>query len=99
MHIAALGGVWMIAVFGFAGLSFTRDGPVLDPRLPPEWRSLAFRFQWRGRSVGIRIAQDGSIEAALEEGDAIPLVIGGRTRELRAGRALHVSERISGDAN
>ena len=99
IHIAALGGVWMIAVQGFAGLSFTRDGPVLNPRLPPEWRSLAFRFQWRGRSIGVRIAQNGSIEAALDEGDSIPLVIGGRTRELRAGRALHVSGRTSGPAN
>ena len=99
IHIAALGGVWMIAVQGFAGLSFTRDGPVLDPRLPPESRSLAFRFQWRGRSIGVRIAQNGSIEAALDEGDSIPLVIGGRTRELRAGRALHVSGRTSGPAN
>jgi trehalose/maltose hydrolase-like predicted phosphorylase len=96
IHIAALGGVWMTAVLGFGGLSFTREGPVLDPRLPPQWRSLAFKFQWRGRSVGIRIAQNGSIEATLEEGVSMPLVIGGRTRELGAGRALHVSGQISG---
>ncbi|MGD0720045.1 MAG: glycosyl hydrolase family 65 protein [Roseiarcus sp.] len=94
VHIAALGGVWMTAVLGFAGLSFTPDGPVLDPRLPPDWRSLAFRFQWRGRSVGIRIAQDGGIEAKLEAGDPMPLVVGGRSHKLGAGDTRIVS--ISG---
>jgi trehalose/maltose hydrolase-like predicted phosphorylase len=91
VHIAALGGVWMTAVLGFAGLSFTPDGAALDPRLPEEWRSLTFGFQWRGRSVGIRITQDGAIEARLEAGDPMPLLIAGRRHELGAGDPLHVS--------
>jgi trehalose/maltose hydrolase-like predicted phosphorylase len=57
IHIAALGGIWMTAVLGFAGVSLRHDGIALDPQLPPNWRSLAFGVQWRGRSLKIRIDQ------------------------------------------
>ena len=57
VHIAALGGIWMMAVFGFAGLSLRSDGVAIDPQLPADWSSLGFSFQWRGRRLKIRIDQ------------------------------------------
>lgn len=45
IHIAAQGGIWMMAVVGFAGLSMQGDGIALDPHLPAEWRSLGFGVQ------------------------------------------------------
>jgi len=48
VHIAALGGVWLTAVFGFAGVSLRNDGVAIDPQLPADWNSLGFGFQWRG---------------------------------------------------
>ena len=57
VHIAALGGIWMTAVFGFAGLSLRSDGIALDPQLPANWRSLGFSVQWRGRRLRIKIAR------------------------------------------
>ena len=55
VHIAALGGVWMMAVLGFAGLSLQSDAIGLSPQLPAEWRRVGFRIQWRGRRLAIRI--------------------------------------------
>ena len=49
IHTAAMGGLWQAAVLGFAGLRLARDGPVLRPCLPPGWRSLSMRLQWRGQ--------------------------------------------------
>jgi len=49
IHAGALGGLWQAAVFGFAGLRLTEDGPEHHPNLPASWRSLSMRFQWRGR--------------------------------------------------
>ena len=54
VHIAALGGIWLMAVFGFAGVSLCSDGIAIDPRLPAHWRGVGFRLQWRGRHVKIR---------------------------------------------
>jgi len=53
VHAAALGGLWQAAVFGFAGLSLTEDGPQLDPKLPPTWRELKFRIRWRGKDYAL----------------------------------------------
>jgi trehalose/maltose hydrolase-like predicted phosphorylase len=62
----------------------------IDPKLPPQWRTLAFRVRWRGRSVAVRIA-DKSVEATLTEGEAMQMRIAGATRELTAGATLQTS--------
>lgn len=89
VHIAALGGNWMLAVLGFAGLSLLSDGISLNPQLPAEWRRLAFGIEWRGRSLKIRIDQEMQcLEATLAEGEPMMLTISGERRELTRGRAL-----------
>jgi trehalose/maltose hydrolase-like predicted phosphorylase len=92
VHIAALGGIWLTAVFGFAGLSLTPDGPAIDPRLPSDWTSLGFRFQWRGRSLKIRIDQAKQcIDAVLETGEPMTLLISRQPHRLIGGQTLQVS--------
>lgn len=83
VHVAALGGVWMTAVLGFAGLSMRADGLALRPRLPKGWTRLAFNVQWRGRSVRIDIHQaEGAVDATLESGARMTLAIDGSAYEL-----------------
>jgi kojibiose phosphorylase len=50
IHAATMGGLWQAAVFGFAGMRLSEDGPELHPSLRRAWRSLSMRIQWRGRS-------------------------------------------------
>ena len=89
IHIAALGGIWMLTVFGFAGLSLREDGVDIDPHLPGEWQSLTFRAQWRGRCLKIGIDRDRRIaEAALEAGEPMIFSIRGERHELRQGVGL-----------
>jgi trehalose/maltose hydrolase-like predicted phosphorylase len=92
VHIAALGGIWMIAVFGFAGVSLRQGGIAIDPHLPAQWRSLAFSIQWRGRRLKIRIGQGAQlIEATLDAGDSMTVIVRGKPHELRRGQGLSVS--------
>ena len=91
VHIAAQGGIWMTAVFGFAGMSLTNEGPAFDPQLPDGWRSLAFGLAWRGRRVTIKIDQVGKlVEATLEDGEPMMIFVRGVRRELRSGDVLRV---------
>jgi trehalose/maltose hydrolase-like predicted phosphorylase len=62
----------------------------IDPKLPPQWRSLSFRVCWRGRSVAIRIA-GRNVEAKLVEGEAMEMRIGTATHKLTRGAPLEVS--------
>lgn len=58
VHAAALGGLWQAAVFGFAGLRFTEEGPEHQPNLPPQWRGLSLRFKWRGKDHELKLPGD-----------------------------------------
>jgi trehalose/maltose hydrolase-like predicted phosphorylase len=91
VHIAALGGMWMLVVFGFAGLSMQPDGLAIEPHLPAGWRSLTFAVQWRGRRIRIRIDQDGPcLEAMLEAGEAMTLTVKGARHALDREQVLRV---------
>ena len=91
VHIAALGGLWMMTVFGFAGLSLHSDGVALDPCLPPGWTRLGFPLQWRGRRIRIAIDQiRNRLEATLEDGAAMTVVVAGARYSLQTGQPLSV---------
>jgi trehalose/maltose hydrolase-like predicted phosphorylase len=84
VHMAALGGLWQAAVFGFAGLGLREDGLDLDPRLPAGWRELSFRIQWRGRQVHLRLERaQRLVTARLERGEPLMLRVGGRAQVLQ----------------
>jgi trehalose/maltose hydrolase-like predicted phosphorylase len=91
VHIAALGGIWLTAVFGFAGISLQNDSVAVDPKLPTNWRSLGFRLQWRGRHLKMSIDQtEQRIEATLEAGEPMTLVVSNERQELCRGQTLRV---------
>jgi hypothetical protein len=70
VHIADSGGIWLMAIFGFAGPSLHGDHFALDPKLPSDWKRLSFIVQWRDRELKIGTMQaTGSVEARLERGE------------------------------
>jgi trehalose/maltose hydrolase-like predicted phosphorylase len=104
VHIAALGGLWQAAVFGFAGLSLGEDALGIDPRLPPAWRMLGFCAHWRGRLVRLEIDQAArNVRAELVRGDTMALDVGGSRHLLAAGAICRiglpaVGERTKGES-
>jgi trehalose/maltose hydrolase-like predicted phosphorylase len=92
IHIAALGGVWQLAVMGFGGVSLRADGIGLDPRLPTGWRSLAFALQWRGRDLKVRIdAAAERLDVTLTSGEPMLVFVRGERRELTCNHPLVVA--------
>jgi len=90
VRIAGLGALWQAVVLGFCGLDLTGDTLRIDPKLPPQWRSLSFRVCWRGRSVVIRIT-GRTVQATLAEGEAMEIQIAAAKRKLTPGATLKVS--------
>jgi trehalose/maltose hydrolase-like predicted phosphorylase len=89
LHMAALGGTWLTAIFGFAGLSSRSDGIAFNPKLPASWRTLKFGIEWRGRHL--RIGIDGTAQlfhATLEAGDPVAVFLNGRRQEIRGDQAM-----------
>jgi trehalose/maltose hydrolase-like predicted phosphorylase len=96
VRIAGIGALWQAAILGFAGLDVASDTLGLDPKLPPDWQSLAFNVRWRGRSVAIRIA-GSTVEATLIEGETMPIRIAASTWELKAGTMIQCPTKLGTD--
>ncbi len=92
VHIAALGGLWQAAIFGFAGLSCDDKGINVEPHLPSAWAAMEFRVHWRGRRVHVRIeAASHSLSAVLEHGEPLMIRSGEEAVELRPGQARQLA--------
>ena len=92
VHIAALGGVWQMAVLGFGGVSLRAAGLGLDPRPPAGWRSLAFSLQWRGRQLKVRIGSAAKrFTVTLASGEPMTVFVGGERHELTRDHPLVVA--------
>jgi trehalose/maltose hydrolase-like predicted phosphorylase len=81
VHIAALGGMWMMAVLGFAGLSINDAGLGFNPQVPDAWDSLAFSVQWHGRHVSVSIDRL-TFTARLTSGDPMIITLGAEQHAL-----------------
>lgn len=51
LHITSMAGSWMSVVEGFGGLRIKNDTLYFNPFLPENWKSLAFKVIFRGRTI------------------------------------------------
>jgi trehalose/maltose hydrolase-like predicted phosphorylase len=91
IHAACMGGTWLAAVTGFAGVWVRGDILSLRPMLPPQWTGMAFPFAWRGTTLEIEIRRDacrlrtrgGTVQARI--GGSVETVGGEWTRWIDTG--------------
>jgi HAD superfamily hydrolase (TIGR01509 family) len=91
VRIAGLGGIWQAVTLGFAGLDLMGETLAINPHLPAQWSSLAFRVHWRGRTIAVRIGHE-RVETTLVEGDPLEIRVSGVARALSTAAremALH----------
>ena len=89
IHIASQGGLWLMTVFGFAGLSLRSDGVGLAPQLPASWPGLGFSLQWRGRRLAVKIDQTNQkLAVSLESGQPMIIAVFGQPHSLSLDQAL-----------
>jgi trehalose/maltose hydrolase-like predicted phosphorylase len=63
------------------------DGLKFEPRLPPAWKVLNFRVQWRGRHVEIGLdAAQRRLSATLQAGEQMRLDVGNQGHTLELGQ-------------
>ena len=91
LHMAALGGLWQVAILGFAGVSWRSGQLHLDPRLPQGWDSLGFSLQFQGRAVSVAIdALSAGVTIALLSGASLPISIQGVEHHMMPGQSFSV---------
>lgn len=74
VHAAAIGGLWQVAVFGFAGLQACSDELRLAPHLLSHWRRLSFPLRWRNRSLQISL-EPREVRVAVGGGNPLKICL------------------------
>jgi alpha,alpha-trehalose phosphorylase len=57
-HIAAMGGVWMIFIYGFAGLRDYRGQLCFWPALPEVLNCIRFNLMFQGQTLEVDVGRD-----------------------------------------
>jgi trehalose/maltose hydrolase-like predicted phosphorylase len=94
VHIAALGGVWSVVVFGFAGLALHPEHLSLQPSIPAGWQRVRFPVQWRGRHLSVQIEHaDNQLQVTMHSGAPMTVVVWGNSLQISCQQPLCVSTR------
>jgi alpha,alpha-trehalose phosphorylase len=97
-HIAAMGGTWMVMVYGFAGLRDDDGRLSFDPRLPDTIQRLQFPLTVRGQRLEIEISEN-SATYRLQEGTNLVIFHQGKELELSVEQAVTEAVRSSFEAD
>ena len=71
-HIAAMGGVWMIFVYGFAGLRDYGGQLCFWPALPEVLHCIRFQLQYQGQTLEVNVGQERT-EYRLKHGTGLTI--------------------------
>ena len=59
IHAASIGGIWLMLVFGYAGLELKESGLYLSPILPDGWRKYSFSLSYKGALFFVEVSEEG----------------------------------------
>ncbi|MFH1440508.1 MAG: glycosyl hydrolase family 65 protein [Candidatus Omnitrophota bacterium] len=65
MHGASLGGTWQAVIFGFAGVSITKEKLHINPRMPRSWKKMVFSLLWKEDMLQLELANNTICVKAL----------------------------------
>ena len=71
-HIAAMGGVWMIFVYGFAGMRDYSGELSFKPALPEALECLRFRLMFKGQVIRVEIDRE-TTQYTLQSGSGVTI--------------------------
>jgi kojibiose phosphorylase len=88
LHMATMGGMWQAAVMGFAGVMRRDEALLIDPHLPPAWKTVRFPLRFRGARLEFEVrGRKGADEVGIPiERAPVRVILDGEERELRTGR-------------
>lgn len=73
IHLAAMGGTWLVCVAGFGGMRDYGDTLAFSPRLPSSLYRMSFRLTMRGQLLRVTI-EPGHATYELLEGDSLEIM-------------------------
>lgn len=86
VHVASIGGTWMAAIYGLAGMRDYKGALSFDPRLPVQWEGMSFPLTVRGSELEVDLVQ-GQATYRLRKGGDLTIRHQEREVTLRKGES------------
>lgn len=84
LHITSMAGTWMSVVKGFGGMRMKDSCLHLNPMLPTNWNSFAFKLLYKGVLININVAADTCVVSNPSE-QTLEFFANGESAEVGAG--------------
>jgi len=82
VHAASLGGIWQIVVCGFGGLRMVGGKLRINPKLPPQVKSLRYPVTWKGNPLEVMLTK-GSIVVENKGGNHVDITVNNQEYTLK----------------
>ncbi|MFY7830033.1 MAG: glycoside hydrolase family 65 protein [Flectobacillus sp.] len=90
LHITSMAGTWMSVIKGFGGMRVKNGQVFLNPFVPENWKSFAFKIRFRNNILNIITTSDNVTIENLEGGD-ITINVGAEAYEVKAATSVVVA--------
>jgi len=60
LHITSMAGTWLSVVKGMGGMRILNDELHFNPFLPPKWKGISFKIQFRGATIQVKVKRKGT---------------------------------------
>ncbi|PTN08160.1 family 65 glycosyl hydrolase domain-containing protein [Mangrovibacterium marinum] len=91
LHVTSMGGTWLAFVETFGGLDVKDGQLLLNPFLPKSWEAFAFRINFRGAHLEIRMGSEFKITNHSEL--AVDVVVWGEQHQLKENGELVLAKK------
>ena len=91
LHITSMGGTWLAFVETFGGLDVKDGQLLLNPFLPKSWEAFAFRINFRGAHLEIRMGSE--LKITNHSAVAVDVVIWGEQHQLKENGELVLAKK------
>ncbi|MBQ8225770.1 MAG: family 65 glycosyl hydrolase [Bacteroides sp.] len=89
LHITSMPGSWLAIVRGFGGMQLTDNTLTFAPVKPDKWKSYAFKVNFQGRTLHVRVSDEVAIR--LVAGQPLTIRLYGTPYRLQEEKALTVA--------
>ena len=90
LHITSMAGTWMSVIKGFGSMRVRNGQVYLNPFVPENWKSFAFKIRFRNNILNIITTSDHVTIENLEGGD-ITINVGSEAYEVKATSSVVVA--------
>jgi len=91
LHITSMAGTWLSIVQGFGGMRIHNERIVLNPIIPPAWKSYSFIVRFRNNPMRVEVGKDLVTISNLSY-SVIPVELHGIVTEVQPGKTEKIRQ-------